>query len=1414
MAANTKDGFTRALDSFRNTLTPEQRDDFSFNTLQDVQASVKNIQDRYGPEKKLRNMQRLSKFLDGMKQVEELVTIFLNVHEVVAFVWGPIKFALMIARNRLESLEVLLDTYVEIGEVIPSLRQYEQMFKNYPYLREVLERCFHDILGFHKEALSVFARTSWKKYFACAWNTFKTRCKPIIDSLKRHRALLSDEKLTAAVAEVQEGRREAQDFRDTVEARFSEISKQLETESEKRSKKELEEMKESLLQARRTISSQLSPGSYEADQQSAFSQFFSSPSGDWILKEPKFKEWLGASNGQILYMHGMPGAGKTTLVSRIINFLQSRKDRLNGPVLYFYFKSRQEDKRSMSGMLRALLNQLIHQDDSAADCVRQRWFSPSESDLTSLPVLKELVEDCLATPRGGTIVLDGLDECQDERNTCQEPRKIIDWIHKQLISEARSRAYPIRILVSSQHVDFLEKELIEHPCIRLDQDARHLRNIQAYVKSEAVRIQERFSFTDCKRDSIVGKVSDSSNGFFLYARVVLDNLMEQGSQSELDEELDTENFPENLEAAYERVVVRVLDQGSRSKKAAASKILHWITCAARPLYWREIQSRFCINPEAGQCIFANRRVDSCKVICSSLVEEEAPEQGEGVVQERVVRLVHSTAGRYLVHTGRVNLVDAHADMALFCSQYLASGPFQNGLRAETIEEFAKTGYYGLLDYAMMSWICHLSFISKHPSSLDVEKLLKVVSCAKRAFESYKIPKGELEIEDIDDIIKAWPSIDRKSPFESRIWIIRYAVESISVSELDSNSRSVLLVLNGVLCFKCPKLDCHNFAIGFIRCRDRDNHVQDHERSFKCLVGGCYAAVTGFRSESELNVHTRRCHPGPEDLVLFSNPKTKRPLTIFEACIKGDLKQVKALVAQGVNVNAAKSPGGQVKPLALAAKHEHCDICQFLIEKGAGKSFIRKSGGGKAVMDLAIKLNDYELFQFLICTASGKLTATRTLLDLIFSHIINALESEGDRSDEMFQRLLSICELRSFESVFRYLTQNELLHEVIQRTDSASKFEIALEWVASRSEQRSGVAISCPPADKATAKERYVVLTTDLPSGNSLLHEAAVRGRLSIVRFLLHRLKQQYVATVQNDGNTPLHLVSQNDDQRDMAELLVNADDGVSANEENFDGHLPIHVACIFNQPEIVRLLIDHTHDLNAKDSEGNTPLLCAAKSRGSKAARVLLETKKVDVLSRNHAGETLFDVVLQEADVGTLRLLRSHCHASVPGQSAVELLGGNPLEYCIKHQEWELLERFEKLLDYEVDGAWLEMTLSNSSPVPIETIHHLLSSGYLLAAKVYLASKKVTCSTHDLWNSVKAQEDDEVRVLLLLQGHFPQYIWQEHLPAIKKLLQDVSSASALLDLLRANKDARQALNDQITWQEDEELKESWSRIVF
>ncbi|KAK7973119.1 hypothetical protein PG988_007253 [Apiospora saccharicola] len=148
----------RAIDKFRKSLTDEQKKLFVASSLERVKDEIQFIQGRYGSTKKLRSLGRLSKFLEVMAQIEQLVLIFLNVSEVVAFVWGPIKLALMMAGTRVQTLEQLLDTYVEIGEVIPSLQQYESLFKDAPAVLEVLERYFCDILEFHRNAMDVFAR--------------------------------------------------------------------------------------------------------------------------------------------------------------------------------------------------------------------------------------------------------------------------------------------------------------------------------------------------------------------------------------------------------------------------------------------------------------------------------------------------------------------------------------------------------------------------------------------------------------------------------------------------------------------------------------------------------------------------------------------------------------------------------------------------------------------------------------------------------------------------------------------------------------------------------------------------------------------------------------------------------------------------------------------------------------------------------------------------------------------------------------------------------------------------------------------------------------------------------------------------------------------------------------------------------
>jgi hypothetical protein len=87
MASGPENTFNKALERFRDSLTEEQKRQFSATRFEDVELEIQNIQHRFGLEKKLRNLKKVSKFLEAMKQIEQVITVFLNVHEVVAFVW-------------------------------------------------------------------------------------------------------------------------------------------------------------------------------------------------------------------------------------------------------------------------------------------------------------------------------------------------------------------------------------------------------------------------------------------------------------------------------------------------------------------------------------------------------------------------------------------------------------------------------------------------------------------------------------------------------------------------------------------------------------------------------------------------------------------------------------------------------------------------------------------------------------------------------------------------------------------------------------------------------------------------------------------------------------------------------------------------------------------------------------------------------------------------------------------------------------------------------------------------------------------------------------------------------------------------------------------------------------------------------
>ena len=65
-----------------------------------------------------------------------------------------------IASTWVESFDVLLDAYEEIGENLPQLVKYGELFNRHAHMWKVLELIYGDILEFHRRALRFFSRPS------------------------------------------------------------------------------------------------------------------------------------------------------------------------------------------------------------------------------------------------------------------------------------------------------------------------------------------------------------------------------------------------------------------------------------------------------------------------------------------------------------------------------------------------------------------------------------------------------------------------------------------------------------------------------------------------------------------------------------------------------------------------------------------------------------------------------------------------------------------------------------------------------------------------------------------------------------------------------------------------------------------------------------------------------------------------------------------------------------------------------------------------------------------------------------------------------------------------------------------------------------------------------------------------------
>lgn len=94
-----RNGFERALRDFQARLTSTERAQFQIATLDDLKITVLAIQAEQRARTKMMHMSRIQGFLEAMEQFGNVIEVFLNTTEMIAFVWGPVKLLLLVGSS-------------------------------------------------------------------------------------------------------------------------------------------------------------------------------------------------------------------------------------------------------------------------------------------------------------------------------------------------------------------------------------------------------------------------------------------------------------------------------------------------------------------------------------------------------------------------------------------------------------------------------------------------------------------------------------------------------------------------------------------------------------------------------------------------------------------------------------------------------------------------------------------------------------------------------------------------------------------------------------------------------------------------------------------------------------------------------------------------------------------------------------------------------------------------------------------------------------------------------------------------------------------------------------------------------------------------------------------------------------------
>lgn len=150
--------------------------------------------------------------------------------------------------------------------------------------------------------------------------------------------------------------------------------------------------------------------------------------GTWFIKSNEFYNWR-TNPGGVLWLHGIPGCGKTVLSSTVIDQLfHVCQARPQSVVAYFYFDFNDSDKQSSEKMLRSLVDQLLIGNEDRFGAVEALFSAKMERN--EQPTSRDLLiifQKSILESEQTYIIIDALDECETLPDLLDNLEEILQW---------------------------------------------------------------------------------------------------------------------------------------------------------------------------------------------------------------------------------------------------------------------------------------------------------------------------------------------------------------------------------------------------------------------------------------------------------------------------------------------------------------------------------------------------------------------------------------------------------------------------------------------------------------------------------------------------------------------------------------------------------------------------------------------------------------------------------------------------------------------------------------------------------------------------------------------------------------------------------------------------------------------------